>query len=154
MKNITFLILSLLFLVTNPVGAVRTGELPQQELKTEVLTEKGKKLRKQKKKSRGKGKGLRNTPSLLSAIFGAGSLAAVIGSIAASFALSGVGVLIFALLGLGFGIIAIVNGTRGIKMVKEDPSLKGSQGGAVVGLFVAGLALLLLLALTLGAIFG
>jgi len=144
MKNIYLLVISLLFL------SIEMTATPMQTTnsKTEITTQKKQtlkeriihKLLKNKfKKIKEKNNLMANeVPAFWSPILGVVSLAAWVGSIAASFGLSSAGVIISVIIGFAAGIAGLIIGIRALRA-------KRSRGLAIAGIVLSGLALLVFL---------
>lgn len=148
------LYLLLIFLLSICTPQIAPCAISNNSTSTELInkskTKKDRKMQRQQIKKQLKLE--TTTKGIFATIFGGLSLIGTYLSIAASFALSTPGVIIGITLGAGFGIAALVMGISSIKAAKTEKNTKGKIFG-LIGSILGGVSLLVLLGLSIGAIF-
>ncbi len=145
MKNIYLLAISLLFfsieMTATPMqNSNAKTEVTQQQKLTFKERIAHKMLKKKLKRIEEKNNSMANeVPTFWSPILGVVSIAAWIGAIAASFALSSAGVIVGIIVGFAAGIAGLIIGIRALRANRD-------RGLAIAGVILSGLGLLILLA--------
>ncbi len=155
----TWSIFVLLFAIANHVHALPIQQKDKMTCEEQVarkpsfleriIVKKLKKLERKQQKAMNK----TETLAIVSPILGGLGILGWIASIAASFALSYVGLVLAIILGASASIAAIITGVIGLRHIQDDSNLQG-RGLAIVGIVIGSLAALLFLVTSIGALLG